>query len=84
MIVAAVASARLFGSTEKTDFELVEQGDQPLGGFLGEATLRMQRRDDPHLVVSNVELFDDRHRVKQAPGVYEERMEGGRCRRDSQ
>ena len=44
----------------------------------------MQRRDDPHLVVSNVELFDDRHRVKQAPGVYEERMEGGRCRRDSQ
>ena len=30
----------------------------PLGGFPGEATLRMQRRDDPHFVVSNVELFD--------------------------
>jgi len=34
--------------------------------------------DDPHLVVSNVELFDDWHRVKQAPGVYEEQMAGGR------
>jgi hypothetical protein len=31
-----------------------------------------------------VELFDDWHRVKQAPGVEEERMEGGMCRRDSQ
>ena len=31
-----------------------------------------------------VELFYDRHRVKQAPGVFEERMQGGRCLRDSQ
>jgi len=55
-----------------------------LGGFLGEAALRMQRRDYPHLVVSNVEAVDHRQSVKRPAGVYEERMEGRRCRRDSQ
>ena len=43
------------------------------------ASLRLRAQE----AADFVELLDDRHRVKQAPGVYEELMEGRICLHDS-